>query len=114
MIAPLKEVENSVFDLSNLRLDSSNSIEQYTDRKDEIGNIANAVSMLCISLKNVTEDIGRILGEMADENFAVAHEEIEVLDASSNKGTVSDVNSNIDEDSHIIDNSISAKASLLL
>lgn len=71
MIAPLKEVENSVFDLSNLRLDSSNLIEQYTDRKDEIGNIANAVSMLCISLKNVTADIGRILGEMADENFAV-------------------------------------------
>lgn len=71
MIAPLKIVENAVVDLSNLHLDSANAIEQYTTRKDEIGNIANAVNMLCISLKSVTIDIGRILGEMADENFAV-------------------------------------------
>lgn len=71
MIAPLKTVENAIVDLSNLHLDSANAIEQYTTRKDEIGNIANAVNMLCISLKSVTIDIGRILGEMADENFAV-------------------------------------------
>ena len=71
MIAPLKTVENAVVDLSDLHLDSANAINQYTARKDEIGNIANAVNMLCLSLKSVTIDIGRILGEMADENFAV-------------------------------------------
>lgn len=71
MIAPLKEVENAVVDLSNLQLDSADSVQKYIFRNDEIGGIANAVNMLCLSLKNVTSDIGRILGEMADENFAV-------------------------------------------
>lgn len=71
MISPLKAVENAVVDLSNIRFDSAKEIEQYTYRKDEIGNIANAVKMLCLSLSNATNDIGRILGEMADENFAV-------------------------------------------
>ncbi|MGN0600864.1 MAG: methyl-accepting chemotaxis protein [Oscillospiraceae bacterium] len=71
MVAPLKTVEKAVVDLSNLHLDSANEINQFTNRKDEIGNIANAVNMLCLSLKNVTIDIGRILEEMANENFAV-------------------------------------------
>lgn len=71
MIAPLKKIENAVVNLSNLQLDSANIIEKYTYRKDEIGSIANAVNMLCNSLKNVAADIGRILGEMADENFVV-------------------------------------------
>ncbi|MGN0609304.1 MAG: methyl-accepting chemotaxis protein [Oscillospiraceae bacterium] len=71
MIAPLKAVENAVTELGNIRLDAADEVDKYTGRKDEIGNIANAVNMLCISLKNATNDIGRILGEMADENFAV-------------------------------------------
>ncbi|MGN1103207.1 MAG: methyl-accepting chemotaxis protein, partial [Huintestinicola sp.] len=71
MVAPLKTVEKAVVDLSNLHLNSANEITQFTNRKDEIGNIANAVNLLCLSLKNVTIDIGRILGEMANENFAV-------------------------------------------
>lgn len=71
MISPLKAVENAVTELGNIQLDAGDNIEKYTYRKDEIGNIANAVNMLCLSLKNATNDIGRILGEMADENFAV-------------------------------------------
>ncbi|MGN1417439.1 MAG: methyl-accepting chemotaxis protein [Oscillospiraceae bacterium] len=71
MIAPLKTVENAVVALSNLQLDSANTVEKYIFRNDEIGSIANAVNMLCLSLKNVTNDIGRVLGEMANENFAV-------------------------------------------
>lgn len=71
MVYPLKAVENAVTELGNIRLDAADNIEKYTRRKDEIGNIANAVNMLCISLKSATADIGRILGEMADENFAV-------------------------------------------
>lgn len=71
LISPLKAVENVVVDLGNIQLDAANDIEKYTFRNDEIGNIANAVNMLCLSLKNATNDIGRILGEMADENFAV-------------------------------------------
>ena len=71
MIAPLKAVENSVSDLSALKLDQAHSAYRYRSRNDEIGSIANAVGILCDSLKSVTDDIGRILGEMADENFAV-------------------------------------------
>lgn len=71
MIEPLKAIENAVTELGNIRLDAADEVDKYTGRKDEIGNIANAVNMLCISLKTATNDIGRILGEMADENFAV-------------------------------------------
>ena len=71
LIAPLKTVEDAVIDLSNIELDSAQKVEKLISRKDEIGSIANAVSMLCLSLKNATDDIGRILGEMADENFDV-------------------------------------------
>lgn len=71
MIAPLKSVENAVARLGDIELDAGEAIEKYTFRKDEIGTIANTVNMLCLSLKNATNDIGRILGEMADENFAV-------------------------------------------
>ena len=71
LIAPLKTVENAVLDLSNIEFDSAQKVEKLISRKDEVGSIANAVSMLCLSLKNATDDIGRILGEMADENFAV-------------------------------------------
>lgn len=71
MIAPLKSVENAVAKLGDIQLDAGDAIEKYTYRKDEIGTIANTVIMLCLSLKNATNDIGRILGEMADENFAV-------------------------------------------
>ena len=70
-ISPLKEVENAVAELGNIRLDAGRKIEKYTERKDEIGSIAAAVNKVCVSLKNATDDIGRILGEMANENFAV-------------------------------------------
>lgn len=71
MIAPLKAVENAVNDLSILKLDSAHSADKYKNRNDEIGSISNAVSRLSNSLKTVTDDITRILSEMADENFAV-------------------------------------------
>ena len=70
-ISPLKDVEDAVTELGNIHLDAGRKIEKYTARNDEIGNIATAVNALCISLKNATDDIGRILGEMANENFAV-------------------------------------------
>ncbi len=71
MISPLKSVENAVVKMGNIQLDAARDIEKYTARNDEIGHIAGAVSEMCASLKNATNDIGRILGEMADENFAV-------------------------------------------
>lgn len=77
-ISPLKEVEDAVTELGNINLDAGRKIERFTARKDEIGSIAAAVNKVCVSLKTATDDIGRILGEMANENFAV--------DTDCNKG----------------------------
>lgn len=71
LIAPLKDIEGSVTELSNLKLDSANIVDRYSARNDEIGSISIAMCNMCNSLKNVSYDIGRILGEMSDENFAV-------------------------------------------
>ena len=71
MIKPLKAVESAVTELGSIRLDAADEVDKYTARNDEIGSIATSVKAMCISLKNATTDIGRILGEMADENFAV-------------------------------------------
>ena len=71
LISPLKTVENAVTDLSEIKLDCAQSVGALSSRKDEVGSIAKAVELLCNSLKNATDDIGRILKEMAGENFAV-------------------------------------------
>ena len=71
LVSPLKSVENAVVGIGNIQFDSADVIVKYENRKDEIGSIAKAVTALCQSLKNATEDIDRILGEMANENFAV-------------------------------------------
>lgn len=57
--------------LGRVRLDAAEIVEKYTHRKDEVGNIANAVHALCFTLQNTTNDIRRILGEMANGNLAV-------------------------------------------
>ncbi len=71
MISPLKSVERAVGSLGRVRLDAAEFVEKYTHRKDEVGNIANAVHALCFTLQNTTNDIRRILGEMANGNLAV-------------------------------------------
>ncbi|MBE6902645.1 MAG: HAMP domain-containing protein, partial [Ruminococcaceae bacterium] len=71
LVSPLKSVESAVIDLSEIKLDSAQKVEKFITRNDEIGSIAKAVEMLCVSLNNATDDIGRVLGEMAAENFAV-------------------------------------------
>lgn len=75
IISPLKTVEGVVADLGELRLNESVSVENLTDRNDEIGSIAAAVNKLSLSLKNVSDDICRILGEMSDGNFTVDTDE---------------------------------------
>lgn len=67
----LTDVENSIIKLGNIQLDADKDLKSYISRGDEIGKISNAVSMLCNTLKNASDDIGRILGEMANENLAV-------------------------------------------
>ncbi len=70
-ILPIKSVENAIVKLGNIQLDAADEVRGLTSRNDEIGNIANAAELLCTNLKNAVDDIGRILGEMADKNLAV-------------------------------------------
>lgn len=70
-LKPLKNIEAAVCSAADINFDAAHDIENYIGRNDEIGSMAAAVNSLCISMKSATDDIGRILGEMADENFAV-------------------------------------------
>ncbi|MGN1305071.1 MAG: methyl-accepting chemotaxis protein [Oscillospiraceae bacterium] len=90
-IKPLKNIEEAVCSAADIDFDAAQSIEGFLNRKDEIGSIAAAVDRLCISLNNATNDIGRILGEMANENFAVDTE----LNSDFYKGNFSKLHDNI-------------------
>ncbi|MDE7230427.1 MAG: hypothetical protein K2N56_08100 [Oscillospiraceae bacterium] len=72
MINPLKYVEKAVVTLGELRFNEPIAdVEKTIHRNDEIGNIAAAVRKLRLSIKDVSEDIGRVLGEFAEGNLTV-------------------------------------------
>lgn len=64
-------VENAIDSLGKFDLSADKGLEQFYDRKDEIGMIANATHDVCYHLANAVEDITRILAEMADGNLTV-------------------------------------------
>lgn len=64
-------MENAIQRLGNLELSADRELETFYGRKDEIGMIAQTIHHLCDCLRKTIEDIGRILGEMADGNIAV-------------------------------------------
>lgn len=70
-IRPISNIEDTIVELGQLKLDAAENVKQYTKRKDEVGHIAVAVESLCNALKNASGDVARILGEMANENFSV-------------------------------------------
>ena len=53
------------------RSSADQELETFYGRKDEIGMIAQTIHHLCNCLRKTIEDIGRILGEMAQGNIAV-------------------------------------------
>ncbi len=67
----LMVMENAIQRLGNLELSADRELEPFYGRKDEIGMIAQTIHHLCDCLRKTIEDIGRILGEMADGNIAV-------------------------------------------
>lgn len=67
----LMAVESAIRRLGNLELSADWELERFYDRKDEIGLIAQTTHNLCSCLRKTIDDIGRILGEMADGNIAV-------------------------------------------
>lgn len=64
-------MEKSIRRLGNLELSADQELETFYGRKDEIGMIAQTIHHLCNCLRKTIEDIGRILGEMAQGNIAV-------------------------------------------
>ena len=54
---------------SNLSADQE--LESFYDRSDEIGMIARTTHRVCSCLRKTIDDVGRILGEMADGNLAI-------------------------------------------
>jgi len=70
-IRPISEIEDTIVELGQLKLDAAKNVKKYVKRRDEVGHIATAVESLCNTLKNASDDVARILGEMANENFSV-------------------------------------------
>lgn len=67
----LMVMESAIRRLGNLELSVDRELEPFYDRTDEIGMIAVTIHHVCDCLRKTIEDIGRILGEMADGNIAV-------------------------------------------
>ena len=67
----LMAVERAIGHLGNLDLSADRDLEIFYDRRDEIGLIAKTTHDVCSCLRKTIDDIGRILGEMADGNIAV-------------------------------------------
>lgn len=67
----LMAVESSIRHLGNLDLSADQELERFYGRKDEIGLISQTTHHVCECLRRTIDDIGRILGEMADGNIAV-------------------------------------------
>lgn len=64
-------MEGAIGRLGNLELSADRGLESFYGRNDEIGMIAQTIHHLCDCLRKTIDDIGRILGEMADGNIAV-------------------------------------------
>ncbi len=64
-------VERAIGRLGDLNLSADQELEPFYGRSDEIGMIARTTHRVCGCLRQTIDDVGRILGEMAQGNFAV-------------------------------------------
>ena len=64
-------VERAIGHLGDLNLSADNELEAFYGRSDEIGMIAQTTHHVCGCLRKTIDDVGRILGEIADGNLAV-------------------------------------------
>lgn len=67
----LMVMERAISRPGNLELSADREPEPFYGRTDEIGMIAETIHQVCDCLRKTIEDIGRILGGMADGNIAV-------------------------------------------
>lgn len=68
-------MEGAIRRLGNLELSADRGLDVFYGRNDEIGMIAQTIHHVCDCLRKTIDDMGRILGEMADGNIAVDVEE---------------------------------------
>ena len=67
----LMAVEQAIDRLGDLNLSSDQELEPFYGRSDEIGMIARTTHRVCGCLRKTIDDVGRILGEIAEGNLAV-------------------------------------------
>ena len=67
----LMVVERAIGRLGDLNLSADQELEAFYGRSDEIGMIAQTTHHVCGCLRKTIDDVGRILGEIADGNLAV-------------------------------------------
>ena len=67
----LMVVERAIGRLGDLNLSADQELEPFYGRSDEIGMIAQTTHRVCGCLRQTIDDVGRILGEIANGNLAV-------------------------------------------
>lgn len=67
----LMVLERAIGYLGDLNLSADRELESFYKRSDEIGMIAQTTHRVCGCLRETIDDVGRILGEMADGNLTV-------------------------------------------
>ena len=67
----LMEIEAVISTVGQLDLSADKGLDKFSSRGDEVGIIADTIRRMCDILRETTQDVERILGEMADGNFAV-------------------------------------------
>ena len=64
-------VERAISNLGDLNLSADQELESFYERSDEIGMIAQTTHRVCGCLRKTIDDVGRILGEIAEGNLTV-------------------------------------------
>lgn len=67
----LMKVERALNSLGDLNLSADRELEAFYKRSDEVGRIAQTTHRVCGCLRQTIDDVGRILGEIADGNLTV-------------------------------------------
>lgn len=67
----LMTVKRAISCLGDLNLSADRELEMFYDRSDEIGMIAQTAHRVCGCLRKTIDDVGRILGEIANGNLTV-------------------------------------------
>ena len=94
----LMAVERAIGRLGELNLSADQELEPFYGRSDEIGMIAQTTHRVCGCLRKTIDDVGRILGEMANGNLTVdvtANESYYIGDFKALSASLQSIHSNL-------------------